>query len=400
MDVKRSSGFSAALAGFSIFGFMFGFWQVLLPDLQVALQLSEGALGAAITIGFLGSLPTMFFGGRLADRAGVSRLIFLTGLGLALGLIGISNSSHFWILVISLLLFFGSSGAFDVGINTAAIGVERASGKKVLPYMHAGFSGFAALGALTVAAFVQFGLPFRAAYVIAACGIVCFVLLIGIYRPFPKSIQQQGIRIRGTLFFDIGILGIAAIVALAFLGEGTLETWSAIFLRERLHVATAQGAIAVASFHGAMMIGRLLAGTVLRVLSRRQVLVIAGVISAAAMIMALTANYYNVIVGGFVCVGLALSVVAPIGFSLVGDQDSSRTAEASSVVTIVGYLSFLVGPAMIGGLAEAFGLRAALGSVIISGLAISLFAAKIAIAPVGRPSAADITIPRENGSDH
>ena len=67
MDVKRSSGFSAALAGFSIFGFMFGFWQVLLPDLQVALHLSEGALWTAITIGFVGSLPTMFLGGRLAE---------------------------------------------------------------------------------------------------------------------------------------------------------------------------------------------------------------------------------------------------------------------------------------------------------------------------------------------
>jgi MFS family permease len=382
MEVKRSSGFSAALAGFSIFGFMFGFWQVLLPDLQVALHLSEGALGAAITIGFIGSLPTMFLGGRLADHTGVLRLIILTGLGLALGLIGISNSSSFWILVISLLLFFGSSGAYDVGINTAAIGVERASGKKILPYMHAGFSGFAALGALAVAAFLQLGLPFRTAYVIAACGIVCYVLLIGIYRPFPRAVRQPGVRIRRTLFFDFGILAIAAIVALAFLGEGTLETWSAIFLRERLQVATAQGAIAVAGFHGAMMIGRLLAATALRVLSKRQILIIAGVVSAAAMVMALSTNNYNVILGGFVCVGLALSMVAPIGFSLVGDQESRRTAEASSVVTIVGYLSFLVGPAMIGGLAEAFGLRAALGSVVISGLAISLFAAKIEITPV------------------
>src|SRR6516164_3588935 len=63
---------------FGLFGFMYGIWQVLLAELQRSMGLSDGALGAAITIGFVGSLPSMFFGGKLVDRFGAERVISST----------------------------------------------------------------------------------------------------------------------------------------------------------------------------------------------------------------------------------------------------------------------------------------------------------------------------------
>src|SRR6516165_130070 len=64
---------------FGLFGFMYGIWQVLLAELQRSMGLSDGALGAAISIGFVGSLPSMFFGGKLVDRFGAERVISSTG---------------------------------------------------------------------------------------------------------------------------------------------------------------------------------------------------------------------------------------------------------------------------------------------------------------------------------
>jgi hypothetical protein len=47
-------------ASFALFGLLFGVWQVALPDLQAALDLSAGALGAELTTGFLAAFPVAF----------------------------------------------------------------------------------------------------------------------------------------------------------------------------------------------------------------------------------------------------------------------------------------------------------------------------------------------------
>ena len=69
-------------------------------------------------------------------------------------------------------------------------------------------------------------------------------------------------------------------------------------------------------------------------------------------------------------VGLALSAVVPIAFSVAGDLAPERAGAAISVVTTLGYGGFLLGPVIVGGLAEVIGLRAALGIISLSGLLI------------------------------
>jgi MFS family permease len=82
-------------------------------------------------------------------------------------------------------------------------------------------------------------------------------------------------------------------------------------------------------------------------------------------------------VGGFLLVGLALAAVAPVAFSVAGDLVPERAGSAVSVVTTVGYGGFLLGPPLVGGLAEVVGLRAALGVVAAAGLAIFLLSLRL-----------------------
>jgi MFS family permease len=92
---------------FALFGLMYGIWQVLLAELQHSIGLSDGALGAAVTIGFVGSLPSMFFGGKLVDRFGAERIISATAALMALALAGVSIASNWWALTLLLFFFFG-----------------------------------------------------------------------------------------------------------------------------------------------------------------------------------------------------------------------------------------------------------------------------------------------------
>jgi len=115
---------------------MFGFWQVLLADLQQALRLSPGALGSALTAGFVASFPAMLVGGRAADRWGARSLIAMTGLMMSIALLGVVVVHNYWPLIGLLFLFFGATGAFDVGINAAAICVEQVRHQRVISYGH------------------------------------------------------------------------------------------------------------------------------------------------------------------------------------------------------------------------------------------------------------------------
>jgi MFS family permease len=95
------------------------------------------------------------------------------------------------------------------------------------------------------------------------------------------------------------------------------------------------------------------------------------------MTLAVATTIPAVILIGVFVVGLAISVVSPIGYSLAGDLAPGRSGEASSVVTFVGWGAFIVGPALIGGLAEVGGLRLALATVVLTTGTIAVLAYRV-----------------------
>lgn len=356
---------------FVVFGAMFGVWQVLLADLQAALGLSAGTLGVALTAGTVASLPAMVFSGRAADRFGPRGLVVGTAVGLAAGLVATAAAEGFAALLVALFVLYGSSGAFDVGINTAAIEVERGHVGSLLPYFHAAYSGSAAVGAVAAGLALGAGVRFRPLYLATAVVLVGFALAVAVARALPHDgTGASGSGEKKNLFRHRLVLLVAVVALFAMFSEGTLENWSAIYLRRSLSLPADLGAAGVASFHAAMLVGRLAAGRAVDVVGRRRLLQGAGALGALGMTTALATTRPVFVVVGFGVVGLAMSVVVPLAFSLAGEFAPERSGEASSVVTFVGYGAFLAGPALVGGAAEVTSLRTALATVIVAGVGI------------------------------
>ncbi len=146
-----------------------------------------------------------------------------------------------------------------------------------------------------------------------------------------------------------------------------MEHWSGVYLRQTLGLSALLGGSGVAVFYGAMAAGRLGAAWTIGRLGNRRTLLGAGLLTAGGMALALATREPPLVVLGFLVVGLALSAVVPIAFSFAGDLAPGRAAGAISVVTTLGYGGFLMGPVLVGGLAELFGLRAALGTIAVAG---------------------------------
>ena len=181
-------------------------WPISLRDLR----LTDGPLGLALTAGFVGSLPVMVGGGHLTDRYGARALAIGSGVLLALAYGAIALVGGFAALVVVLFAFYAASGAFDVAINAAAIGVERATGRHLLSAFHAAFSGGGMLGALGAGALLAAGLPFRSAYV--AVMIVLLGVAVAWSRiPLPAAPPSAPGARGGSLYRDRRLLLLAGI---------------------------------------------------------------------------------------------------------------------------------------------------------------------------------------------
>jgi MFS family permease len=374
------------LFAFGFFGFFWGTFAVLLADLSSALDLSPGPLGFALFIGAAASILAMALLGWAADQLG--RRPFLVGSAsvFGAGIVGLALTGSYASFLAALVTLYAASGLYDVGINATAVDLERSTGCRFMALLHAAFSGGGVAGALFAGAFLSVGMDYRYVYlgVLIPLGAVILAVALTSFPPRGGSPESGEEIERSPLYRYVPLLLVAAIATLGLLSEGEMEHWSGIYLRQSLALPALVGASGVAVFHAAMAAGRLgTAGVVVR-FGNRQTLLGAGLLAAGGMMISLATREPLFVVVGFLIVGLALSAVVPVAFSTAGDlAPSGRAGAAISVVTTFGYGGFLLGPVIVGGLAEVFGLRTALGTIVVAGILI--FALSLLLS--GRPSA-------------
>jgi MFS family permease len=394
MDWKRL--LALELSAFGFFGLFWGCFAVLLADLSGSLSLSPGPLGVALFVGAGASIAAMGALGWASDWLGRrAYLILATGL-FGAGIAGLALSDSFVVLLLTLVVLYSFSGLYDVGINAVAVDLERISGRRFMTYLHAAFSGGAMAGALGAGALRQAGMDYRLVYLTLLLPLAALVLAFATAR-FPRpeadetdgewppggelsaaaAPEAKGGAGRWELYRDRSLLLVAAIACLGLLAEGEMEHWSGIYLRDTLGLAAIVGGSGVAVFYGAMALGRLAIGWIVGRVGNRRTLLGSGLLAAGGMLLALATTSPALVVGGFVLVGLALAAVAPLAFSVAGDLAPTRAGSAVSVVTTFGYGGFLLGPPLVGGLAEVVGLRGALGLIALAGLSVFALSLKL-----------------------
>ena len=228
-----------------------------------------------------------------------------------------------------------------------------------MSFLHATYSGGALVGALVAGALLSAGLGYRLVYLSLLVPLGMLVLAFAAVRfPSPDGTSRDttgGAALRGAgsspepelgeysrkghweLYRSAPLLLIAAIAALGLMAEGLMETWSGIYLRDWLGLPALLGGSGVAGFFGAMALGRLATGWVVRRLGNRQTLLAGGLLMAAGMTLALATTLPTLAVAGFLVVGLAISGMAPLAQSVAGDLVPGRTGAAVSVVVTISY---------------------------------------------------------------
>jgi MFS family permease len=357
------------LLAFFAFGAFWGAWGVLLPDVKENVGASVSELGVALfAVGFA-ALPAMLLTGRVVDRVGPRATPAALLLFAVAGVLP-AFADSIAALVAALFFLGAATGALDVVINSAATSVEAATGRRIIQVAHALFSGGFLAGAL--GAGIARGLGAGPLPVLAGVAALA-AATAGVNRGFPAVPR----RVRERRFaYSRRLIVLGVLCGVAFVVEGGIENWSALFLETELDASPALAALGPGLFAAAMVAGRL-AGQWLEVLLGERLLFVAGTATAGAgLVLAALAPALPLALVGFALGGAGISVAAPIAFGAAGrGADDKDRGSAVASVTTISYLGFVAGPPLVGAVSGAFDLRVGLGLLAGIALLLSLAAA-------------------------
>jgi MFS family permease len=329
----------------------------------------------------LGALISMRATGVLIDRLGPRLTPLTIGLFGAAGFLTALVGSPGELYVVSLLLG-ATSGAMDVAINADAVHEEIRSGRPLLNLAHACFSAAVAAASLATGVLRAAGAGVGAVFVLAAIvlTLAAAVSAAGPHEPWERAPGEA----RPRLFqrFPAWLLLIGALGAGAFWIENAWQSWGAVHFERTFSASPGTSALAPALFAGAMAVGRLAVHRLARPGSERAVLVAGTAVAGVGSLLAALAGGAPAALVGIVAAGAGCSVCAPTIVSLVGRAapQNERATAVGSVTTLM-YLGFLVGPAVVGGVAQLTTLRISLAGVAALGFAL---AAMFALVPLPR----------------
>jgi MFS family permease len=357
MAVLRRARIGTALT-FALAAAISAVWVVRTPALVAKLNLDSGSLGIVVLCWGGGALVTMQFTSRIVARLGIRNTLRLAGPASTITLAPIGLANTYPLLLIASAVFGMAFGILDIAMNTQAAALERAYERPLMNGMAAGWSLGAVLGGIAGSLTAAAGLSFGTSVVGAAVLSTPLAIALGpTYLPAAAEAHDPPAQ-RGRLPWLAYFVGLIAFAA--FMVEGSVADWSGLHMNDDLHASQALAALAYPAFELGALGGRLVGDRVRTALGTRTVVSLSGLATAAAFALVITAPNAGVGVAGYLLIGIAVCAVGPIAFSIAGDIDPSRAAASIAVSGTFGYTGLLVGPVVIGLLADATNLRIAL----------------------------------------
>ena len=376
----RAATFTAFVAA----GFIFGAWAPRIPEIKHRLDLSAASLALALLMPAIASILSMAFAGRLAARLGSARAtqlltVYMLGTGWLPGLAG-----SLPVLCALMFLWGLGVGSMDVSMNAQAVTVEKAYHRPIMSAFHASWSlgslGGAVIG--TVGAATSFSIPLQqlivAAALLAVCGYVYRWLLPDPAGAADEDGAEERVGLFQVLDVRLVLLGIAAMTAM--LCEGSVGDWSGILLRDNLHAAASHVGLGFAAFMAMQTIGRMVGDRVVLAFGRTRAIVTVAAIGSIGMALGLATKSVAGAVVGFALLGIGLSIMVPVAFSAAADG-RAKAGPAIAAVSSLAYVAFLAGPTLIGLVAQATSVPAALWMVPV----ITAIGGGVAVVALRRP---------------
>ena len=266
-----------------------------------------------------------------------------------------------------------ANGVLDVAINVMGVEVERSRGRRMLASMHAAFSFGAMTGAGGGALAAAAGIG-PEAHLAGVAGIVAVVAALT-FRTLPRQSSAP----RGPAFVrpSRALLALGAAAFCVLMAEGSVTDWSAVFLHDEAGAGEALAAAGLTVFSLFMALGRLGGDRLAERFGPVRVVRVGAVLAAGGLALALATAAPGAGIAGFAVMGAGLAGAFPLIVGAAARAGGDAEAPAIAAVSGAGYVGLMAGPATIGLLSDAAGLRSALLVVVVLCLVAAALAGSI-----------------------
>ncbi len=361
-------------------GFCFATWASRIPDIKSMLGLSEAGLGTLLFALPIGQLVGMPISGKIVTKYG-SRNISIIGLllyGFFLTLLGIASVK--WQLALGLFLF-GFFGNFcNIAVNTQGVYTQQLFDKPIVGSFHGSWSLAGFCGALVSLLMLMLKLNPLQHFIIAYIFIILIVVLN--YKFIVKTKIKEEQKDTSYSFFetpDKTLIWLGLICFCCMASEGIMFDWSGVYFKEIVKAPGPLVVLGYTTFMISMASGRFLSDFLVHKYGVRKVLLVSGIVISGGLYAAVLFPYLIPCTVAFMMVGFGVSNVVPTIFNTAGNHEKVPAGIALTIVSSISFLGFLIGPPLIGFIAEMTSLKYSFALIGVFGILISLLVSRLTI---------------------
>ena len=355
-------------------GFAMGCCAPFFPFIKENVSADKSEFGLLLLCLGIGAIIAMPITGIVSAKRGSKPMILLGGFLMALLipiLVVVESQS---ILAIIIFLLGASLGTLDVAMNVHAVEVEKIEKRSLMSNFHAQFSIGGLIGAGLMTVFLFFGFSILISSFISA-SITFIAMTLTVNRLLNVSTVEKT-----KFMLPKGVVILLAIfAAIIFLIEGAVVDWGALLIIDRELTTPESAGIGYILFSVAMVIARLLGDGIVKAIGEFKVLIFGVIITILGILIIVLSNITIIALSGFMFIGLGVANLVPIFFSAAGRQSVMPPAIAIASVTTTGYAGILLGPVIIGYVAEVTSLSIGFSILIPLIVLIVIFSRKISI---------------------
>ncbi|WP_405141712.1 MFS transporter [Sphaerisporangium sp. NBC_01403] len=374
----------ARLAAFAVFfvqGLTFATLLTQVAALQKKHGLSDGELSILLLVVPVIAGAGSVLAGEIAKRYG-SRVVLRVAqplAGLAVVLAGLAAGVPE--LVAANVLFGLCLGAVDAGMNMQAVTIERRYGRAILTGFHALWSAAAVVGAVWASAAGGMGLGLPATFAVAMIAGVAIAVLAGpaLCAPEEEHVRPAEAESRtpapaGGGFPWRPILPLCLAMAFLYVGDASISNFGSVYMDKIMHGSAAVVPLALGAYQATTFVVRAGGDLAVRRYGPAAIVRVGGALAALGFAGIVAAPNEPLAIVAFGVTGVGLSVVAPQSFSAAGRLDPAGTGVAIARVNMFNYVGFIVGAALVGGIADAANYQVAFAAPLVLAAAIILLA--------------------------
>ncbi len=349
-----------------------------LPEVREAVHTTTAGIGF-ILLGFaIGSLGGLAVAGRIIERVGVKPIIAWGFVGSALSVVAQSVSiavGSSVALFVSFVVLGIVGSATDVALNVSGSALEQSLGRTVMPMLHAGFSvgTFVGVGIGTWGTTVNFSLITQLVVLALVTSTVAVFATRVILATAESSHTAKDTSANPVpLWKTPVVLALGAGIFAITLAEGASNDWLVLALVDDYGESRTNGAIAYAVLMVAMIVTRVIGGRISDRLGRGRTLQIFAAIGAVGIATVILGGSLSLAYVGAAMWGAGVALGFPLFLSAAGE--GANAARRVSFVASSGYMAFLVGPPVLGLIAQSIGLLSMFWILVAFTIAAAAFA--------------------------